>query len=301
MKIGLIDVDGRHFPNLALMKISAYHKKQGDTVEWANHWDRYDRVYCSKVFTYTPDVLTVIQSPEVIRGGTGYNFNDDLFCDGVVPDYSLYPKYSDAYGFLTRGCIRQCDWCIVPRKEGKIRAYCDIETVLQGRQRAILLDNNVLASSFGLAQIEKIVKLQCRVDFNQGLDARLVTDDVAKLLSKVKWINVIRFAVDMENQIRPFLAALEKLNRHGVKKSKVFVYVLLRELHDSYHRINLLKQLGVYPFAQPFRRFDANSKIPQWQYDMARYVNRTAIFKTVDFKDYRPRHDFKCAEYFKNQ
>ena len=300
MKIGLIDVDGHHFPNLALMKISEYHKKRGDTVEWANHWDKYDKVYCSKIFTYTPDVLTVIQSPEVIKGGTGYNLYDDLFCDGVVPDYSLYPNYKEAYGFLTRGCIRQCDWCIVPRKEGKIRAYCDIETVLQGRQRAILLDNNVLASNFGLEQIEKIVKLQCRVDFNQGLDARLVTDDVAKLLSKVKWINVIRFAVDTENQIRPFLSALEKLNRHGVKNSKLFVYVLLRELHDSYHRINLLKQMGVYPFAQPFRRFDGKSKIPQWQYDMARYTNRSAIFKSVDFKDYRPRNGFKCAEYFQN-
>jgi len=128
----------------------------------------------------------------------------------------------------------------------------------------------------------------------------LVTEDVAKLLSKVIWRNVIRFAVDTENQIRPFLSALEKLNRHGVKNSKLFVYVLLRELHDSYHRINLLKQMGVYPFAQPFRRFDGKSKIPQWQYDMARYTNRSAIFKSVDFKDYRPRNGFKCAEYFQN-
>jgi len=300
MKIGLIDVDSHHFPNLALMKISAYHKKRGDTVEWANHWDRYDRVYCSKIFTYTPDVLTVIQSPEIIKGGTGYNLNDDLFCDCVVPDYSLYPNLHEAYGFLTRGCIRQCSWCVVPRKEGVIRAYCDIETVLQGRNRAVLLDNNVLASNFGLEQIENIVKLQCSVDFNQGLDARLVTDDVAKILSKVKWLRYIRFAMDTEMQIRPLLSALEKLNRHGIKNYKIFVYTLLRELHDSYHRINLLKQLGVIPFAQPFRRLDVNSKIPQWQCDMARYTNRTAILKSIDFKEFRPRHGFKCAEYFQN-
>jgi hypothetical protein len=300
-KIGLIDVDGHHFPNLALMKISAYHKRQGDTVEWVNFWDRYDRVYCSKVFTYTPDVLTQIQSPVVIKGGKGYNFYDELFCDGAVPDYSLYPIYREAYGFLTRGCIRQCSWCIVPYKEGKIRPYCDIETVLQGRKRAILLDNNVLASSFGLEQIEKIVQLKCRVDFNQGLDARLVTDDVAKLLSKVKWIEVIRFALDTESQTEPLLLAIERLNRYGIVNRKIFVYVLLRDLHDSYHRINLLKQLGVFPFAQPFIRFDGKSKIPQWQLDMARYTNRAAIIKSVDFKEYRPRRNFKCAEYFKNE
>ena len=300
MKIGLIDVDGHHFPNLALMKISAYHKRQGDTVEWVNYFYRYDRVYCSKVFTYTPDVAICIQSLEVVKGGTGYNLYDELFCDGEIPDYALYPMYKEAYGFLTRGCIRKCTWCIVPQKEGKIRPYCDIDTVLQGRKRAILLDNNVLASDFGLEQIEKIVELKCRVDFNQGLDARLVTDDVAKLLSKVRWIEVIRFAVDTESQIDPFLSAIEKLNRYGIPSRKIFVFVLLRELLDSYRRINLLKELGVHPFAQPFRRFDGKSKIPQWQYDMARYANRKAILKSVDFKDYRPRRGFKCAEYFKN-
>ena len=300
MKIGLIDVDGHHFPNLALMKISAYHKKCGDTVEWVNYWDRYDKVYCSKVFTFTPDVMTHIQAPEIVKGGIGYNLFDDLFCDDVVPDYSLYPIYPEAYGFLTRGCIRQCDWCVVPYKEGKIRPYCDIETVLQGRKRAILLDNNVLASGFGLWQIEKIVKLKCRVDFNQGLDARLVTDDVAKLLSKVKWIRYLRFAMDTERQIEPFLSALEKLNRQGIPSRKIFVYVLLREFHDSYRRINLLKRIGVIPFAQPFIRYDGKTEIPQWQYDMARYTNRTAILKSIDFKDFRPRRGFKCAEYFKN-
>ena len=298
MKIGLIDVDGHHFPNLALMKIATYHKWQGDTVEWVNYWDRYDRVYCSKVFTFTPDVHTCIQADEVMRGGTGYNLSDELFCDGALPDYSLYPMFPEAYGFLTRGCIRNCDWCIVPYKEGKIRPYCDIETVLQGRKKAVLLDNNVLASSFGLEQIEKIVDLKCRVDFNQGLDARLVTDDVAKLLSKVKWMRYIRFALDTESQADALLSAVERLNRYGIATRKIFVYTLLRELHESYRRINLVKNLGARPFAQPFIRFDAKSKIPQWQLDMARYTNHTAIMKSVDFKDFRPRRGFKCVGYF---
>ena len=109
MKIGLLDVDGHRFPNLALMKLSAYHKTRGDTVEWVNFWNRYDKVYCSKVFTFTPDEHTYIQADEIIKGGTGYNFHENLFCDDVLPDYSLYPMHKEAYGFLTRGCIRKCD------------------------------------------------------------------------------------------------------------------------------------------------------------------------------------------------
>jgi len=300
MKIGFIKVDGNHFPNLALMKLSTYHKAQGDTVEWVNYWDRYDRVYCSKVFTFTPDDLTCIQADEIIKGGTGYKIsNDTLFCDDVIPDYSLFPSFSEAYGYLTRGCIRQCSWCVVPLKEGNIRPYCDIETVLQGRKRAILMDNNVLACNYGLEQIEKIIELKCRVDFNQGMDCRLVTDDVAKMLSKVKWLRFIRFALDTKSQIEPLISALEKLNRYGIENRKIFVYTLLIDLHDSYQRINLLKRLGVIPFAQPYFPIDGKSDIPQWQHDLTRYTNKTMILKNIDFKEYRPRIGFQCNEYFK--
>jgi radical SAM superfamily enzyme YgiQ (UPF0313 family) len=166
MKTGLIDVDGHHFPNLALMKLAAYHKQQGDTVEWVNHLERYDKVYQSKVFTFTPDVSTFVQAGETVKGGTGYKMYRDLFCDDTEPDYSTYTQYPHAYGFLTRGCIRRCPWCIVPEKEGYIRAYRDIETVLQGRKTAILMDNNILASNHGLQQLERIIDLKCRVDFN---------------------------------------------------------------------------------------------------------------------------------------
>ena len=147
MKIGLIDVDGHKFPNFALMKLANYHKQQGDTVEWVNHFQKYDKVYKSKVFTFTPDNDFALQSAEIIKGGTGYKMYNDLFCDDAEPDYSLYPQYPHAYGFLTRGCIRRCSWCIVPKKEGDIRPYRDIETVLQGRKTAILMDNNFGSSA----------------------------------------------------------------------------------------------------------------------------------------------------------
>ena len=159
MKIGLIDVDGHKFPNFALMKIANYHRLQGDTIDRVNHLERYDKVYQSKVFTFTPDVSTIVQTNESIKGGTGYKMYNELFCDDTEPDYSLYPQYEHAYGFLTRGCVRHCPWCIVPKKEGEIRPYRDIEAVLQGRKTAVLMDNNVLASAHGVKNYRIFVYL----------------------------------------------------------------------------------------------------------------------------------------------
>jgi radical SAM superfamily enzyme YgiQ (UPF0313 family) len=126
MKIGLIDVDGHNFPNLALMKISAWHKAKGDTVEWCLPIDHYDIVYQSKVFdeTYSPDIEWMPMADKVIKGGTGYGLDNKLpdEIEHIYPDYSLYPELTKdtAYGFLTRGCPRGCKFCIVASKEGKL-------------------------------------------------------------------------------------------------------------------------------------------------------------------------------------
>lgn len=304
MKIGLIDVDGYNFPNLALMKISNYHKLIGDNVEWYSGFNYYDKVYMSKVFTFTPDYNFFIQADEVIKGGTGYKLYNDLFCETINPDYNLYPinnKWYDgktSYGFITRGCIRKCSWCVVPHKEGNIRPSMDIEDILNGNKKAILLDNNILSCDYGLLQIEKIIKLGCKVDFNQGLDCRLVTNEVAKMLSKVKWIKYIRFSLDSKEQFEPLIKAIAKLNKNGISNSKIFTYVLLQKFKDSYNRINQCKKLGINPFAQPYRDFTPNQIIPQWQRDMARWCNHKALLKSIDFKEYYPRKGFFCKEYF---
>ncbi|MDR0874155.1 MAG: radical SAM protein [Prevotellaceae bacterium] len=287
MKIGLIDVDGHNFPNLALMKLANYHKEQGDTVEWVNYLERYDKVYQSKVFTFTPDVSTIIQSDEIIKGGTGYKMYNDLFCDDIEPDYSLYPQFQHAYGFLTRGCVRNCTWCIVPKKEGDIRPYRNIETVLQDRKTAILMDNNVLASEHGLWQLEKIANLKCKVDFNQGLDSRLVTDEIARLLSKIKWIRFIRFACDTTPAVEPLLQAIEKLNKYGVKNYRIFVYLLVKEVDDANERCKILKRLDVNPFVQIYRDFETNTAITNAQKRFAWYVNQKMVFKTTEWEDYK--------------
>lgn len=304
MKIGLIDVDGHNFPNLALMKISAYHKAQGDAVECVNHFEHYDRVYMSKVFTFTPDVTTVIYADEIIRGGTGYDVHSDLpaIIETARLDYSIYPPTERAYGFLTRGCPNRCAWCVVPRKEGDVRPYADIEDVLQGRTSAILMDNNVLASDHGLEQIEKIIRLGVRVDFNQGLDARIIagSPDIAQLLAQVKWLKPLRLACDSAAMKEPIIRAVELLRKYKCKPINYFVYTLIQNIEDSLDRINFCKELKLDPFAQPYRDFTPNQIIPQWQLDMARWCNHKGLFKSMDFKDYSPRKGFKCSEYFNN-
>lgn len=193
MNIGLLAVDS-NYPNLALMKISAWHKARGDNVEWYNPFNRYDKVYMAKVFSFTEDYLQYITNADCVeKGGTGYDIRK------VLP---MEIDSKTAYGFLTRGCPNRCKWCVVPKKEGKITPYMDIEEIaVNGRKNIILMDNNVLASDYGLQQIEKIVSMDVRVDFNQGLDARLVTDDIAQLLARVKWMNCIRFGCDTPGQI----------------------------------------------------------------------------------------------------
>ena len=188
------------------------------------------------------------------------------------------------------------------KKEGNIAPYMDIEEIaINGRNNIILMDNNILASDYGIHQIEKIVKLGLKIDFNQGLDARLVTDDVAKLLAEVKWIKRIRFGCDTPKQIEDCERAMRLIDSHGFK-GEYFLYCILLEFEESYQRINYWRgkwNWRVLPYAQPFRHLDNKYHIiPEWQKDLARWVDRKELYKTCEFKDYEPRKGFKCINYF---
>ncbi len=302
-------VDGA-FPNLALMKISAYHKLQGDNVEWYTMFGNYDIVYMAKIFTFTPDYkYHISNAKEIIRGGTGYSLTYSLpkEIDSLQPDYSIYGKQWDkrtALGFLTRGCPNKCKWCIVPEKEGGVYPYMDIEQIcIDRRNKAVLMDNNILALDYGLQQIEKIIKLGIRVDFNQGLDARLVTPEIAKLLAKVKWLSRIRFGCDTPKQIEECERAMQLIDSYEYK-GEYFLYCILMEFEESFHRVHYWhdkKEKRYLPYAQPYREYDNPfSTIPQWQKDMAHWTNRPQLFRSCDFKDFEPRKGFKCIRYFSN-
>lgn len=306
MNIGLIDVDSHGFPNLALMKLSAWHKLQGDTVECYNPFDHYDKVYMAKVFNFTEDYRQwITNTHQIEKGGTGYDLSKILpiDIDRVIPDYDLYNIDKKlAYGFLTRGCPNKCKWCIVPQKEGKMTPYMDIEEVaVNGRKNIILMDNNVLASDYGLQQIEKIVRLGLRVDFNQGLDARLVTDDIAKLLAKVKWIKRIRFGCDTPGQIAECERATALIDKYNYKGEYFFYCILLNDFKEAFTRVNHWRMKGgrFLPHCQPYR--DLNNPhqiIPQWQKDLAGWTNKKWVFRSCEFKDFESRKGFKCEEYF---
>ena len=309
MNVAILAVDSK-YPNLALMKISAYHKSVGDSVEWYNPFDRYDRLYMSKVFAFTPDYDYYINnvSGEIIRGGTGYDIHSSLpeEIDIMQPDYSIYPTIDSrtSYGFLTRGCPNRCRWCVVPQKEGNIRPYMDIDDITMNgiRSYVVLMDNNVLASSYGLSQIEKIVYRKYHVDFNHALDARLVSDDIARLLAKVKWIKRIRFGCDTLAQIAECERATALIDKYGYKGEYFFYCILLDDFNESFNRVNHWRSKGrrFLPHAQPYR--DVNNPhqiIPQWQKDLAGWVDKKWIFRTCEFPDFEPRKGFKCKEYFK--
>lgn len=307
MNIGLLAVDS-NYPNLALMKISAWHKARGDNVEWYNPFNRYDKVYMAKVFSFTEDYLQYITNADCVeKGGTGYDIRKVLpmEIDRMQPDYSIYPQIDSktAYGFLTRGCPNRCKWCVVPKKEGKITPYMDIEEIaVNGRKNIILMDNNVLASDYGLQQIEKIVSMDVRVDFNQGLDARLVTDDIAQLLARVKWMKRIRFGCDTPGQIAECERATALIDKYGYKGEYFFYCILLSDFKESFERINHWRNRGsrFLPHAQPYR--DLNNPrqiIPQWQKDLAGWADKKWIFRSCEFKDFTPRKGFVCSEYFK--
>ena len=296
MKIGLHDADGEgfKFPNLALMKLSAWHKAQGDRVEW---WDavtehepslKCDKVYSSKVFTFTDECHYLPK--DVIKGGTGYGIYKDLpeEIDGIFPDYSIYPHVDYAIGFLTRGCPNKCPWCVVPRKEGEIRPYQTAWAIKRpNSDKIVFMDNNVLASSHGLEQIDRLGETRIKVDFNQGLDARLITPKIAELLGRLHWLSPLRMACDQKSQMSYIEQAVAYLRENNCTPKRYSCYVLVKDIADALERVEFLRALNVDPFAQPYRDFENKIEPTEEQRHFARWVNRKEIFKTVKWEDYK--------------
>lgn len=288
MRIGLIDVDGHNFPNLALMKISAYHKAQGDSVEWHFGLEHYDRVYKSKVFTFTPDV-DVINADEVIRGGTGYDITNKLplQIEAMPPDYSIYP-FKEAYGFLTRGCPNNCPFCIVSEKEGRCsRQVADLPDFLYGRKTVKLLDPNLLACQDRERLIGQLADSGAGIDFTQGLDARLLDTDVISQLNRVK-IKMVHFAWDLMRNTDRILRGLELYAKHGAVQDfrKKRVYVLTNfgtTMDENLYRIYKLREMKYDPYVMIYNKDTAPKEIKR----MARWVNNKFIFRKCEkYEDY---------------
>lgn len=294
MKILLINIDSK-LPNIALHKIALYHQSKGDEVIWDFPLakDIADKVYVSCIFDRNKDKCREWEGLAEI-GGSGYDITKKL------PDEIEAVKPKINYGFTTRGCIRNCDFCIVPKKEGKIRIVGDIYDIWNGKSKWIILfDNNILALKEHFKIIcGQLIKESLKVDFNQGLDIRLVNDDNALLLSKVKHLKQIRFAWDSMRDERIVKSGLKILTKH-IRPSKIMVYVLVgfdtTHQEDMYRR-NEIRALACDPFIMVF-----NNNASKLTKEFARWNNRYAFFKNLDFKKYLKLRKYDYSKLLINQ
>ena len=294
MRIGLIDVDGHKFPNLALMKISAYHKAKGDEVEWCIPMMTYDIVYQSKVFddTYSQDITFTPLADKIIKGGTGYGLDNTLpyEIEHIYPDYSLYPEMTKdtAYGFLTRGCPRGCKFCIVAEKEGR-KSYkvAELDEFWRGQKYITLLDPNILACKDHLDLLNQLAESKAYVDINQGLDIRLTNDANIEAINRLK-VKEIHFAWDnAKDDLKPYFERYKALAKHKPHGDYGTVYCLVNfgsTMEENLHRIYTLRDMGFDPYVMVYDKPNAPREIK----DLQRWCNNRFIFKSCkDFKDYK--------------
>lgn len=293
-------MDGHNFPNLPLMKLSAWHKQQGDTVEWYDPllaWKKpYDLAYMSKIFSFTPDYEHPVNADRVIRGGTGYfypNGGEALpeEIEHIYPDYSLYPESCNdtAYGFLTRGCPRGCGFCIVGEKEGRSsKKAADLAEFWSGQKNIKLLDPNMFACNEWKTLSGQLVQSGAWVDFTQGCDIRIMTGEKAEYISRMK-IKNIHFAWDRYEDkavILPKLKEFKQITKWD--KRKMTVYVLVgydTTIGQDLERIYLLRDMGYSPYVMIYDKYKRKKKDDLIR--MQRWVNSRFAFAACNrFEDY---------------
>lgn len=290
MNIALIDVDSHNFPNLALMKLSAYHKDKGDQVEWWNGLKHYDIVYKSKVFddTYSQDMDYVINADKIFKGGTGYGLDNYLpdEIEHYMPDYGLYGIKDKAFGHLTRGCPRGCPFCIVKEKEGSTHAVAELSEFWNGQKEIILMDSNITASKECEKHFDALIQSRATVSFQSGIDIRLLTEKGCDQLNRMR-TNMIHFAWDnYEFQTYEKLKRFRPLLKKDGRRLRVYVLTNFNTtLEQDIERIIKLRELDYDPFVMIYDKPNA----PQIVKRLQRWCNNKIIFRTVDnFEDYKP-------------
>ena len=307
MKIGLIDVDSRNFPNIPLMKLSAWHKSQGDSVEWYDPMlsGHMDKVYISKIFSASLDYQYCIDADEIITGGSGYCISvvdgRETFdrskdtplpheIEHIYPDYGLYGIEDTAFGQLTRGCPRACDFCHVSAKEGRIsHKVADLNEFWRGQKDIVLCDPNILACKQWKELLQQLIDSKAYVDFNQGLDIRFMSEEKAEMVQQIK-MRELHFAWDRYQDkeiILPMLKAFRE--RSTMSQKHLTVYVLCNNgttFEQDLERVYTLRDMGFSPYVMLYDK----EHIPRGHRLKAlqRWCNNRFVFwQCADFNDYQ--------------
>ena len=307
MRVGLIDVDGHNFPNIPLMKLSAWHKQRGDSVEWYESLlsGHLDRVYMSKVFSFTPDYEYIVDADEVIKGGSGYcislqdgkeTYNTEADkplppeVEHIYPDYSLYPKLTEktAYGYLTRGCPRNCDFCHTTQKDGRRSVkVADLSEFWNGQKEIVLLDQNILACRDHLELLDQLIESGARVEFNGGLDIRMINDQNIEKIKRLK-LKCIHFAFDRwqdRDIIEPRLRMFAERTGYNKNKGRVMVYILTNfdtTLEQDIYRIQLCRELKFSPYPMIYDKEHCKPIYKKLQ----RWCNNFIFWNVPTFEEY---------------
>ena len=289
MNVCLLDIDSK-IPNVALMKLSTFHKQQGDSVKLGYDplFDTPDICYASKVFTFT-DEPQFMPDCETVKGGTGYDITAKLDLpdyERIMPDYSLYPSFDYAVGRYTRGCPNRCPWCVVPKMDGnEVRQVASLEDFWQGQKTVRLLDDNIMADpDIFCRACDDLAKAGVNVIF-EALDIRLITDETAKALAKTKSEKRYHFAWDGHAQDEAVPRGIEILKKAGIKPWRLMFYVLVgfnTSPEYDMQRITAIDRLGANPYVMPFDKTDT------YQHHLARWCNNKIIYRKTTFDRYEP-------------
>lgn len=297
MKIKLIDIDSK-IPNLALMQLSAWHKQNGDTVGF--DIENPDRVYISCVFEKNAEqargLSTFYPDAEIIFGGSGLDLNAKIPepAQKIKPDYSLYPGLNYDIGFTTRGCIRRCPFCVVPKKEGRIHRWNHISDFHDdGHKEVLLLDNNIYAEKeWFFENTNYLIEKNLRVNICQGMDIRILTEEIAEQLARLKFVNnLIHFAWDNIADEEKIFAGLETLKNAGINLGTTRFYILSgfnTTIEEDIYRCEKLRTAGALVYLMKYKSTPENKRLAWW-------ANSPAAFRAMPYHeyDYRKRQRMK--------
>lgn len=283
-QIGLINVDSK-LPNLALMKISAIHKEVNNEVEWFQPLfsQKYDKVYASKIFTFSKDKYV---PKDAIRGGSGYDLKNKLpdHIEHIYPDYSLYPEMDYAMGYLTRGCVNKCPFCIVWKKEGGLHKHADLTEFWEKQSKIMLLDNALTDYKYADVELTNIRDFGLKLNLTQGFNIRTITPKIAKLLAEIKLWKGKQWHIAWDNikEEQSVMKGIDILNQAGIKNYKLSCYVLVgfnSSPKDDVYRVRKLDQMGLDPFVMCYEKNEFTRHLARW-------CNRPQIRRSRTLEEY---------------